>query len=40
LAIPDPGDQVLDPGGIGEPIWPGRRPDEIVECQRARMEIG
>ncbi|MGH2956965.1 MAG: anti-sigma factor RsbA family regulatory protein [Solirubrobacterales bacterium] len=19
--------------GIGEPIWPGRRPDEIVECQ-------
>jgi anti-sigma regulatory factor (Ser/Thr protein kinase) len=20
--------------GIGEPIWPGRRPDEIAECQR------
>jgi anti-sigma regulatory factor (Ser/Thr protein kinase) len=21
------------PRGIGEPIWPGRRPEEIVECQ-------
>jgi anti-sigma regulatory factor (Ser/Thr protein kinase) len=21
--------------GIGEPIWPARRPDEITECQRA-----
>lgn len=20
--------------GIGEPVWPGRSPDEIVECQR------
>jgi anti-sigma regulatory factor (Ser/Thr protein kinase) len=19
--------------GIGEPVWPGRRPDEVVECQ-------
>lgn len=27
-----PADQPLR--GIGEPIWPGRRPDEIAECQR------
>src|SRR5438309_3699063 len=20
--------------GIGEPIWPGRTPDELIECQR------
>ncbi|MET0524937.1 MAG: sensor histidine kinase [Nocardioides sp.] len=27
-----PADQPLR--GIGEPIWPGRRPEEIAECQR------
>ena len=27
-----PADQPMR--GIGEPVWPGRRPDEIVECQR------
>ena len=27
-----PADQPLR--GIGEPVWPGRSPDEIIECQR------
>lgn len=26
--------------GIGEPVWPGRRPDEIDECQRHESLLG